>query len=123
MSFARRVQVSITTSAGGAGTGYSVPVAGRVLEVLYDGGFDAGADITVTTKDGLQSVLAVTGVAAAAASWAPRRATHSTAGAAALYAAGGTAVLDHIYAAEDELKVVIASGGNTKTGTLTFIVG
>jgi hypothetical protein len=53
---------------------------------------------------------------------APRQATHSTAGAAALYAAAGTAVNDKIALANDRIKIVIASGGNTKTGVFHFVI-
>ena len=36
---------------------------------------------------------------------------------------GGTAVQDHIAVAQDRIKIVVASGGNTKSGTFTVILG
>jgi len=53
---------------------------------------------------------------------APRQATHSTAGVAALYAGSGQAVNDKIVLAADRVKIVIASGGDTKTGTFHIVV-
>jgi hypothetical protein len=48
--------------------------------------------------------------------WAPRQPTHTTAGAASLYAAGGTAVNDHICLANERVKIVLAQGGSAKAG-------
>ena len=59
----------------------------------------------------------------ASATVAPRQATHGTDGTAALYAAAGAAVRDHIALANDRIKIQIASGGNTKTGTFHFVIG
>lgn len=123
MSFAKSEVLSITTAADGSATAYCGPFNGRVLAVLYDGGFAATADFTITSRTTGQAILSLTDVAASAASWAPRRATHSTAGAAALYAGGGSAVLDHIHLVNEDISVVIAQGGNAATGILTFIVG
>jgi len=59
----------------------------------------------------------------ASATRAPRQPTHSTAGAAALYAGSGTAVLDYVAVAQERIKVVVADGGNAKTGTVHITVG
>jgi hypothetical protein len=53
----------------------------------------------------------------------PRTATHSTAGAALLFAAGGTAVTDKIPLAGEKIKVVLSAGGNAKSGAFRFIAG
>ena len=53
----------------------------------------------------------------------PRQATHTTAGVAALYAGGGSAVLDKIALANDRVKIVIGSGGNAKTGAFHIVMG
>lgn len=53
---------------------------------------------------------------------APRQPTHSTAGVAALYTAGGTAVGDRIALGRDRIKIVVGSGGNTKTGKFIALV-
>ena len=44
-------------------------------------------------------------------------------GTASLYAAGGKAVQDHVVLAGERIKIVIASGGNAKSGTFTVIYG
>jgi hypothetical protein len=123
MSFAKRYTLSITTAADGSATVYCGPVNGRILRVDYDGNLAATLDLTITGRTSGESILSLTDVAAAAASWAPRRATHSTAGAAALYAGGGSAVLDDIWLVDEDIKVIVAQGGNVDTGVLTFYVG
>jgi hypothetical protein len=46
----------------------------------------------------------------------PRGATHSNAGVAALYAAGGTAVNDKFALGRTRVKIVVASAGAAKVG-------
>ncbi len=58
----------------------------------------------------------------AAAVRAPRQPTHSQVGAALLYAAGGTAVTDKIGIANDRAEIVIAQGGNAKSGAFHILV-
>lgn len=55
---------------------------------------------------------------AASGTYAPRHATHDTAGAASLFAAGGEPVEALIPIAGERLKVIVAQGGNAKSGTL-----
>jgi hypothetical protein len=125
--YARRFVVDITTAADGSATAYTDSVVnGRVLSIHYakDGTtpFDNGVDFTITTETTGQNLWVETNVNAGA-SRAPRQATHSTAGAASLYAAGGTAVEDFVYAADERVKVVIAQGGNAKLGRFHILVG
>ena len=125
MSYVRRVTVTVTTDASGAATVYSDLVEhGLLSQIRYvkavSNGFDAGVDFTLTaeaTGETLWSELNVD----ADATRAPRQATHSPAGVAALYAAAGTAVNDKIALANDRVKIVIAAGGATKTGTFHLI--
>ena len=118
--------IAITTDASGNFTGYSAVVNGRVLEVRLvvpgSGGIEATSDITITNELTGAQILALTDQNGSG-TWAPRQATHSTAGAAALYAAGGTAVNAHVVVAESRIKVVVAQGGNAKTATLYVTVG
>lgn len=44
-------------------------------------------------------------------------------GVAALYAAAGTAVNDGIAVAKDRIKIVVAQGGNVKSGAFHVVVG
>lgn len=115
-----RFSVSITTDASGDATVYSDPVNGLLSQVRYvKNNFDNGVDFTVTLEDTGETLWAESDVNASATR-ATRQATHSTAGAAALYAAGGAAVNDLI-AVSGRIKVVVAQGGNAKSGTLHFV--
>jgi hypothetical protein len=122
MSFVQRLTVSVTTAADGSATAYSDVVTGKLMQVRYvKTDFDNGSTITITAEATGETLWTESNVNASATR-APRQATHSTAGAASLYAAGGEAVLGQIGLAKDRIKIVIASGGNVKTGTFHFIV-
>lgn len=114
-------EVPVTTNSSGAATVYSGPINGRVLNVIYEKtDFADTVDFTITLETTGQNVWTEENVTAAK-TVAPRQATHSTAGVAALYAATGTAVNDHVYAARERVKIVVANGGATKTGTFKVI--
>lgn len=118
----RRISVEITTAADGSATVYSPRVSGVVHSIVYEkNDFADGVDFTVTAEKTGEGIWAESNVNAAASRY-PRAATHTTAGAAALYAAGGVAVLDKPAIANDRFKVVVAQGGNAKSGTLHFLV-
>jgi hypothetical protein len=121
----RRYKVSVTTAADGSATAYSPRVAGKIHSVQYvkDGanGFANGVDFTITAEATGESIWAQNDVNASAVVY-PRAPTHSQAGAAALYAAGGTAVSDKIGLASDRVKIVIAAGGNAKVGDFHILV-
>lgn len=125
MSYVQRLTIPVTTAADGSATVYSDHVTGKVVSVRYvkDGsnGFDNGSTFTLTAESTGETIWSESNVNASATR-APRQATHSTAGAAALYAAGGAAVNDMIALAFDRVKVVIASGGNAKAGTFYVTV-
>lgn len=128
MSFIQRYDFDLTVNAGGAATVYSSDVVrGEVHQIAYtpDGSnpLATGADLTITGEVTGLAIATLTDIGLSAATWAPRQATHSTAGAAALYAAGGTAVNDLIALAGERIKVVVAQGGTSKTGTLAIVVG
>lgn len=119
----QRHVVAITTDASGDFTGHTAITSGFVWAVRFvDTDLDDTADITVTCGASGQAIVTLTNQAASA-SVQPMGATHSTAGAAALYAAGGTAVSAPIPIADETIKVVVAQGGNAKTGTLHIYVG
>lgn len=123
MSHAQRLVVAVTTASDGSATAYSAgPVTGKVSQIRYvKTDFADGSTITVTSEATGETIWTEASVNASATR-APRQATHSTAGAAALYAAGGTAVNDKIALASDRIKIVIASGGATKTGTFHIVM-
>lgn len=118
-----REVVTLVTDGAGAATGYTNNVTGRILSITYvKTDFANGVDFTITAEATGESILALTDQNTAATFY-PRAATCSVAGAASLYAAGGTAVTDRIAVANDRIKVVIAQGGATKTGAVHVVIG
>ena len=114
--------VTLTTATGTA-TGYTPVVTGRIINVIYQKtDFADGVDFTITTEDTAQNVWVDTNINASE-TVAPRQPTHDAAGAASLYAAAGEPVEDYIYACGERIKIAIASGGTSKTGTFIVIVG
>lgn len=121
MSYATRQTIAVTTAADGSATAYSEVFTGKISQIRYvKTDFATGVDFTITLEATGETVWTQLNVDATA-TVAPRQATHSTAGVAALYAAAGSAVNDKIAAASDRLKIVIASGGNAKTGTFYLV--
>ncbi len=126
MSYASRYIVSVTTDGSGNATAYSDRIDyGLLSQIRYvkDGsnGFADGSTITITAESTGETLWTEAAVNASATR-APRQATHSTAGAASLYAGSGTAVNDKIAIVNDRIKIVIASGGSVKSGTFHFVL-
>lgn len=122
MSYAERHSIAVVTAADGSATAYSPVVTGKVSQIRYvKTDFATGVDFTITAEATGETIWTQTNVDASV-TVAPRQATHSTAGAAALYAAGGTGVNDKIALANDRVKIVIAAGGDAKTGTFHLIM-
>lgn len=123
----RRYSTTATTNSSGAATVYLPATAGEslsgeVVNVIYTKtDFANGVDFTITLEATGQTVWTESDVNASK-TVAPRQASHSTAGVAAVYAAAGEAVAVPIVAVGDRLKIVIASGGDTKTGAFTVVV-
>lgn len=121
----KRLRVPITTAADGTATAYSARFSGKIHQIEYvkDGanGFANGVDFTITGEKTGIGLWAQNDVNATAVV-APRQPTHTQLGAAALYAAGGTAVQDKIALGNDRVKIVIAQGGNAKAGTFHILV-
>ena len=112
-------EVPITVDTNGDGIGYTPVFSGRISSIRYvkDGsnGYSNGVDFAITSELTGATVWAQNDVNASA-TVAPRQPTHSTAGAAALYAGSGTAVNDKIVLAADRVKIVVSSGGSKTTG-------
>jgi len=122
MSYAERHVVAVITAADGSATAYSPVVTGHLSQIRYvKTDFDAGVDFTITAEATGEILWAENDVNADAIR-APRQATHSTSGVAALYAAAGQPVNDKIALAKDRIKIVIAAGGNVKSGTFHIIL-
>lgn len=120
--YAQRHAVAVTTAADGSATAYSPVLTGLLSQIRYvKTDFADGATITITAEATGETLWTETAVNASATR-APRQATHTTAGAPALYADGGAAVNDKIALANDRIKIVIANGGDSKSGTFHFIL-
>lgn len=121
---AKQYIVAVTTDASGDATVYtSKPVNGRIFTVKYSKtDFADGVDFTITTETTGQNVWVQENVNASALV-CPRQPTHDYAGNASLYASGGEPVEDYIIAANERIKIVIAAGGDTKSGTFEIIAG
>lgn len=123
MSNLRRETVTITTDASGDGTGYTGTVTGTIRSIRYvKTDYATGVDMTITGETTGIAIVTLTNYDASGTVY-PRAATHDTTGAASLYAAGGTAVNDHIPVVNERVKIVVAQGGNAKTGTFYVTVG
>lgn len=119
MSHIQRFSKTVTTDGSGDATAYTDPVNGFLEQVRYvKTDFADGVDFTITSEDTGETLWAESNVNASATR-APRQASHGTDGAAALYAAAGAAVNDKI-AVSGRIKIVIAAGGDTKTGAFHF---
>lgn len=123
MSYAERHVVTITADASGDAIAYTPVVTGRIMTIRYvKSNYDNGVDFVITLEATGEAVLSVTNVTAST-TYTPRVGTMTTAGAAALYASGGTAVNDYIVAANDRVKIVIDEAGNATTGTFHVVIG
>ncbi len=122
MSQVIRLTVPVTTAADGSATAYSDVATGKVSAVRYvKTDFADGSTFTLTAE-ATGEIIWTEAAVNLSATRAPRQATHTTAGAAALYAAAGTPVNDKIALANDRVKIVIAAGGNVKSGTFHITV-
>lgn len=121
----KRYKVAVTTAADGSLTAYTPRLSGLLYAVHYVPHgvtpFDNTVDMTITSEATGQSLISRTNVAAAFVA-NPRTPVSDAAGTAALYAAGGTAVQDKIALGNDRIKIVLAQGGNAKSGTFHFLV-
>jgi hypothetical protein len=118
----KRFKVSVTTAADGSATAYTPRFSGELCAIHYvKTDFADGVDFTITSEATGLSLWTDTNINASEVV-RPRGATHDTAGAALLYASGGTAQADRIALANDRVKIVIAAGGNAKTGVFHILV-
>lgn len=118
----RRFEVSAVTNGSGAATVYSPYLSGYIHAIEYvKTDYADGVDFTITAEATGETIWTEANVNAAKVCL-PRIATHSNAGVAALFASGGTAVLDKVGLGHDRVKIVLAQGGDTKTGKFIIIV-
>lgn len=118
----RRFIVTVAVDASGDATAYSPYLSGGLSAIHYiKTDYADGVDFTITSEATGETLWTESNVNAAKVC-RPRGATHSNAGVAALYAAGGTAVNDKIALGRDRVKIVVAAGGVSKTGAFHIVM-
>lgn len=119
----KRFKVSVTTASDGSATAYTPRLSGLLDAIHYvKTDFADGVDFTITDEATGESLWTDTNINASEVV-RPRAPVMDQAGAARLFAAGGTAVSDRIALGNTRIKIVIGSGGNAKSGTFHFLVG
>lgn len=117
----RRFSVDAVTDASGDVTAYSPYLSGYISQVQYvKTDYADGVDFTITTETTGQTVWTESNVNAAVVK-APRLAVCSTAGVASTFD-GTYPVVDKLAVGRERIKIVVASGGNTKTGEFIITV-
>lgn len=118
----RRFVVPITVDADGDATVYTPAIYGHLVSFRYvKTDFADGVDFVCTLESTGETLWSEDAVNASATRY-PRAATHSVAGAASLYASGGTSVNGKIAIGGDRIKIVVDGGGVSKSGTLHVTV-
>lgn len=118
----RRFTIPITVNSDGDAEVYSQVIRGKLVSIRYvKTDFADGVDFVLTGETSGLTIWSEEAVNASATRY-PRAPTHSTAGVAALYASGGAAVNDMIALSDERIKIVVADGGDTKTGTLHIVI-
>ena len=121
MSYARRFIVPVTTIADGSATVYSDVIDyGLMLQIRYikdaTTPFTDGVDFTITLEGTGETIWDEDNVNSSATR-APRQALHDTVGAAL-----GATIVDKIAIVNDRIKIVLAAGGDTKSGAFHFLI-
>lgn len=118
----QRHVVTLETDADGAATEYTEVLSGKLAHIQYvKDDFADGVDFTITSEATGMSLWTDTNINASELV-SPRTPTHDQAGAASLFAAGGEPVEDQFVLAQDRVKIVIGSGGDTKSGTFHIVM-
>jgi hypothetical protein len=122
MSFNTRLEVPVTTATDGSAMAYSAVANGKVLAIQYvKDDFADTVDFAITTETTGQGLLIKSDVTASAIFY-PRAQVHSTAGAGLTY--DGTRVIAEPVPIDNErIKISIAQGGDTTSGTFYVTIG
>jgi len=119
--YIERHSVVLATDADGACTAYTDIVTGLLSQISYaKTDFADGVDFVVTVEETGETLWSETNVNASAVR-APRQLTYTSTGSSIAYAAT-FGVYDKIAIAKSRIKIVIAQGGDTKSGTLHFMI-
>lgn len=121
----RRFVVTVVTASDGSATAYSPYLSGKLAQISYikagSGNYTDGVDFTITAEATGETLWTESNVNATK-HCRPRGPTHSNVGVASLFASGGEAVNDKIQLGRDRVKIVLASGGDTKTGAFHIVM-
>jgi hypothetical protein len=118
----RRFVVPVTVNAAGDATAYSPTLYGLLVSISYvKTDYANGVDFVITTETGGETLWSELNVNASTTRY-PRVGTHSTAGVASLYAAGGTAVQARVGVGGDRVKIVVAQGGVSTSGAFHIVI-
>lgn len=124
--FIDRQILTLTVDASGAATVYSERVSGRVLQLRYvphtTTPLDTNADLTIMGEDTGVAIATLSNIGLSAFTKVPRQPTHGVTGTALVYAATD-AVAEPVYLAGERIKVVVAQGGVSMSGTLHISLG
>lgn len=116
MSYVERHRVSVTTDSGGDATEYTPNVRGRIVAIVYTKtDFASGVDFDISLETTGQELWDEDNVNASKTVW-PKQLNDDTVG------ADLAGEYQHIYAANERVKIVIAEGGNAKSGTFDILV-
>jgi hypothetical protein len=122
-----RYSVSVTTAADGSATAYSPTITGAISSIAYvaDGTipYDATVDFTITAESTGQSLWTQANITASGTR-APRQPVHEQDGTDRYFSSASSehTVCDLICVANDRIKIVLAQGGNAKTGQFILTV-
>ena len=116
--------ITVTTNGSGAGTAYSSPFTGRVLEVRYvkagSGNYSDGVDFDVTLESSGAVIWSQDDVNASVTKF-PRVTVHDAAGDEISYD-GTNPVAEPIAACNDRVLFTVAQGGASKSGSFVLTI-
>lgn len=116
MTMVTRQTVSVTTAADGSATAYSDNITGAIHSIHYvKNNFDDGVDFTITLEATGESLWTDTNVNAS------EKVYPLVAGNLGANGAASIVTEVPIYAANDRVKIIIAAGGNVKTGAFRIV--
>ncbi len=118
----RIVVEDLTTDSSGDATAFTKIVNGLVWSIQYvKDDYEDGVDFTITGETTAQGIWTESDVNAAK-TVGPSLPTHDAVGVASLFAATGEPVERPIAIVNERIKVLIASGGDTKKGTFHILI-
>lgn len=119
-----RHELTVTTDASGDGLNYTPAVNGNIRSIEFvkpgSGGFETTVDFTITLETTGRTVWGEENVTASK-TVNPREQIHDTAGTGLVYD-GSNKQVASIPVSNERIKIVVAQGGDTKSGTFRVIV-